>query len=129
MKTTGSKSPSTNEGSIFDPEYRKRMTKGFNKEQLKAFDDEIQRLKEQNYDLQKKKDDAYLEKKEKETERHNNTKIPLTLENFRPLFYDIPNKTRLEIIKSLIWSSNDQEEMWQLVKDKIIDSKFNETLD
>jgi hypothetical protein len=82
-----------------------------------------------DWEIQYQKDIACAERKEKANEKHLNTKIPLTLESFMYVFDDVPNNVRLEIIKSLIWTSNNMEEMWQMVCDKIANEKFERTLD
>ena len=61
--------------------------------------------------------------------RHLETKIPLELESLMSLFTDVPNKTRLKIIKSLIWTATSQEEMLNMVSNLVASKKFRESID
>lgn len=79
--------------------------------------------------IQLKKDIAYADKKYRKMEKHNNTKIPVTVESFMYMLDDCSDNARLELIKGLIWSADDMEKMWKLVCDKIANKKFEETLD
>ena len=75
------------------------------------------------------KREAEADREHDELVRHNNTKISITLENFRSIFDDTPNKVRLEIIKSLIWTSNNSEEMLHMVQNLVVSKKFEITID
>lgn len=64
-----------------------------------------------------------------DAEKHCNTKVPLTIEDIRSLWNNVDDKVRLEIVKSVIWTSPDNHGFYAKVI-KILNSEgFLETLD
>ena len=58
----------------------------------------------------------------KAIEKHLNTKLTITLENFRSIFEDWNDDQRMEIIKSLIWTANNAKGFARRVQ-TLLDSK------
>lgn len=77
----------------------------------------------------RKKELTQAFKEERDMEKHLETKIPIELDNFMSMLTDVPNKIRLKIIKSLIWTANSQEEMLNMVSNLVASKKFRETID
>ena len=57
------------------------------------------------------------------------TLIAFGLETFRMLFTDLDDNQRLELIKSLIWTSIDAHAMHKRVVNAILNPSFEKTLD
>lgn len=64
-----------------------------------------------------------------DTEKHNKTKIIISLEDLRSLWADLNDKKRLEILKSLIWTSPDNHDFYAKAIKLLKSKKFLETLD
>ena len=63
------------------------------------------------------------------TEQHCNMKITITLEDMRNLWSEATDKQRLEMIKSIIWTSPDMYSFYQKVLVALDPKKFERTLD
>lgn len=61
--------------------------------------------------------------------KHNNTMLKFRLETFRQLFEDLNDKQRMELIKSLIWTSPDMHLFHYKAVQTLSSTKFTETLD
>ena len=113
-----------------DPKFHAEQTKGFDTGQMLRYYQEIERLKKENGGLritdeflaQRQKDNKYADLKEKAIEKHLNTKLTITLENFRSIFEDWNDDQRMEIIKSLIWTANNAQGFARRVQ-TLLDSK------
>ena len=62
-------------------------------------------------------------------EKHNNTKLPITIETFRFLFEDWTDNQRLEVIRSLIWTAPDMTSFHDKVVTELTSKKFSSSLD
>ena len=62
-------------------------------------------------------------------QKHLGTKLTFELETFMMLFTDLDDNQRLELIKSLIWTSIDAHAMHKRVVNAILNPSFEKTLD
>jgi len=62
-------------------------------------------------------------------EKHCGTLIKFRLETFRVLFEDLTDNQRMELIKSLIWTSPSMYKLHQRVVDEVCCGSFKNTLD
>ena len=60
---------------------------------------------------------------------NNDEEVPMTIEDMRSLFSELNDVQRLELIKSLIWTSSDNEPFFNKTCSTICCDKFRETLD
>ncbi len=103
-----------------DMEFHKKQTKGFDTGQMLRYYQEIERLKGED------RKEVCNDRKEI---KHLNTKLTMTIENFRSIFEEWNDNQRMEVIKSLIWTAQDAQGFAQKVA-KVIDSdKFQGEID
>lgn len=57
------------------------------------------------------------------------TKVPMTIEDIRSLFCELNDEQRLELIKSIIWTSTDMFAFHKKVDKMVRSNSFQETLD
>lgn len=69
------------------------------------------------------------ERRERAIERHLNTKLTITVESFRDLFEYFTDNQRIEVIKSLVWTSPDNERFLAKVTALLTSEKFKRTID
>ena len=63
------------------------------------------------------------------TDKHLDTKISVMLGDMRVLWYDVNDNTRLEILKSLIWTAPDNHKFYEKALKMLKSDKFQNTLD
>ena len=62
-------------------------------------------------------------------EKHCNTKISITIEEMRSLWSELPDKQRMEVIKSVIWTAPNSYGFWEKVCKQICNQKFGDKID
>ena len=62
-------------------------------------------------------------------EKHCNTKIPLTLDQINIIWSELDDKTRMEVLKSVIWTAPDCQSFYEKAVKVITSEKFRNTLD
>jgi hypothetical protein len=82
-----------------------------------------------DYIKERQKELEQYEKEDRALTKHLDTKIIITLDNFRSIFEDLSDNARLEVIKSLIWTAPNAYRMWELVKNKIANDEFGSKID
>lgn len=120
-----------------DMKLHKQQTKGFDTGQMLRYYQEIERLKEEDRKFEKivqqkpllKAICEYDDAKEKELQKHLNTRLTVTLENFRSIFEEWNDNQRMEVIKSLIWTAQDAQGFAQKVAKIIGSDKFQGEID
>ena len=63
------------------------------------------------------------------TEKHCNMKVPLRIKDVRSIWSEASEKVRMEILKSVIWTSPDNHGFYAKVMKTLNSDRFRETLD
>lgn len=113
---------------LYDSKFRAEQIRGFDAGQIKRYDEEIERLKKEDAKIIAKGHD-YADKKYRAMQKHLDTKIVVSIDDFSGMFSELSNKVRLEIVKSIIWTSYNQEEMLNMISNLVASGKFRETID
>ena len=79
--------------------------------------------------IQLRKDIEYADKKEKALERHLNTKLIITVEDFRGIFRDWTDNQRIEVIKAIIWTAPNAQGFCMKVAKLVSSDKFQGNID
>ena len=61
--------------------------------------------------------------------KHCETKIPLTLEEVRCIWADLNDKTRLEVLKSIVWTADNPFEFREKAVKVLTSKEFIENID
>lgn len=61
--------------------------------------------------------------------RHLNSKLSFRLEDLRPLWEDLPDAQRLEVVKSLAWTARDRRRFRDHVVKELTGGAFDGMLD
>jgi len=64
-----------------------------------------------------------------DAERHNNTRVPLRIEDLRSIWIGANDAARLEILKSVIWTAPDNQGFYAKALKTLTSGRFIETLD
>ena len=64
-----------------------------------------------------------------DSEAHCNKQIPLRLEDVRPIWSNVSDTIRLEILKSVIWTSPDNHDFYAKAMRVLKSEKFRASLD
>jgi len=59
----------------------------------------------------------------------NEEEVPMTIEDIRSLFIELTDDQRMELIKSIIWTSEDMFKFHKKVEKMVRSNEFQETLD
>lgn len=60
---------------------------------------------------------------------HNDTKITVSLEDLRSIWTDASDRTRLEILKSIIWTAPDMHRFYEKSMKILNSDSFRDSLD
>ena len=63
------------------------------------------------------------------SEQHCNMKVPLRIDDVRSLWSEASDKVRMEILKSVIWTSPDTHGFYAKAMKVLNSERFRETLD
>ncbi len=62
-------------------------------------------------------------------EKHCNTKLTYTLDGIRGIWSDLPDKQRMEVLKSIIWSASNMHDFYGKAMKVLGSEEFRESLD
>lgn len=64
-----------------------------------------------------------------ETEKHNNTKITISMRDMSYLWYDLSDNVRMEMVKSIIWTAPDSHTFYGKLMWCLNSEKFQSSID